>query len=174
MSGPGALTRYLHPVARRVLAIEIDFSFMPRLEDRFGESTTCAVPGDVESRVDKLVASFCRTANASICSNLPYYITTPVIFHFLESPPPMRQMVVMVQEVWWLTVTVDTHDYGVLAAARYFGDVDRCRVPRTCFRPIPKVDSCVSACVHAKRPVSDGPLLPHGPCPPSDSAEDVA
>lgn len=149
-AGLGALTRYLHPVARRVLAIEIDFSFMPCLEDRFGGVDNVVLfRGDVLNHgVDKLAAEFLPDGERfHMLSNLPYYITTPVLFHFWESPLPMRQMVVMVQEevALRLTAAVDTHDYGMLAmAARYFGDVDLIRrVPRTCFRPIPKVDSCV-------------------------------
>jgi 16S rRNA (adenine1518-N6/adenine1519-N6)-dimethyltransferase len=80
-------------------------------------------------------------------SNLPYYITTPILFHFWESPLLLRQMVIMVQEevALRLTAPVDTPDYGMLAlAGRYYGEVDIVRrVPRTCFRPQPKVDSCV-------------------------------
>jgi 16S rRNA (adenine1518-N6/adenine1519-N6)-dimethyltransferase len=149
-AGLGALTTYLHPVAKRVLAIEIDFSFMPCLEDRFGDVDNVVLfRGDVLNHgVDKLAAEFLPGGQRyHMLSNLPYYITTPILFHFWESPLPLQQMVVMVQEevAMRLTAPVDTRDYGMLAmAARYYGDVDIVRrVSRTCFRPQPKVDSCI-------------------------------
>ncbi|MGI6459656.1 MAG: 16S rRNA (adenine(1518)-N(6)/adenine(1519)-N(6))-dimethyltransferase RsmA [Candidatus Hydrogenedentales bacterium] len=149
-AGLGALTQHLHPLARRVLAIEIDFSFMPCLQDRFGEIDNVVLfRGDVLNHgVDKLAGEFLPGGERyHLLSNLPYYITTPVLFHFWESPLPMNQIVVMVQEevALRLTARVDTPDYGMLAmAARYYGAVDLVRrVPRACFRPIPKVDSCV-------------------------------
>ena len=69
-AGLGALTRYLHPVARRVLAIEIDFSFMPCLEDRFGGVDNVVLfRGDVLNHgVDKLAAEFLPDGERFICS----------------------------------------------------------------------------------------------------------
>ena len=99
-AGLGALTQYLHPVAKRVLAIEIDFSFMPCLHDRFGNVENVVLfRGDVLNHgVDKLAGEFLPGGTRyHMLSNLPYYITTPVLFHFWESPLPMQQMVVMVQ-----------------------------------------------------------------------------
>ena len=149
-AGLGALTQYLHPAAKRVLAIEIDFSFMPCLEDRFGHMDNVVLfRGDIlNHRVDKLAAEFLPGGTRyHMLSNLPYYITTPILFHFWESPLRLRQMVVMVQEevAQRLTAAVNTADYGMLAmAARYYGEADVVRrVPRTCFRPQPRVDSCV-------------------------------
>ncbi len=149
-AGLGALTQYLHPAAKRVLAIEIDFAFMPCLEDRFGDVDNVVLfRGDILNHgVDKLAAEFLPGGTRyHMLSNLPYYITTPILFHFWESPLAIRQMVVMVQEevAQRLTAAVNTPDYGMLAmAARYYGDVDIVRrVPRTCFRPQPRVDSCV-------------------------------
>lgn len=149
-AGLGALTRYLHPAANRVLAIEIDFSFMPCIEDRFRDvNNVILFRGDVLNHgVDKLAGEFLPGGHRyHLLSNLPYYITTPILFHFWESPLPMEQMVIMVQEevALRLTAPVNTRDYGMLAmAAHYYGEVDMVRrVPRTCFRPQPRVDSCV-------------------------------
>jgi 16S rRNA (adenine1518-N6/adenine1519-N6)-dimethyltransferase len=80
-------------------------------------------------------------------SNLPYYITTPILFHFLEAPLFFSRIVVMVQEEVALRMAagVNTRDYGVLTLAlRLHADVDVVhRVPSTCFAPRPKVDSCI-------------------------------
>ncbi|HOD50819.1 MAG TPA: 16S rRNA (adenine(1518)-N(6)/adenine(1519)-N(6))-dimethyltransferase RsmA [Candidatus Hydrogenedentes bacterium] len=161
-AGLGALTQYLHPVAKRVLAIEIDFSFMPCLHDRFGNVENVVLfRGDVLNHgVDKLAGEFLPGGTRyHMLSNLPYYITTPVLFHFWESPLPMQQMVVMVQEevALRLTAAVNTSDYGMLAmAARYYGEIDIVRrVSHTCFRPMPKVDSCI---VRLRR--HESPLYP--------------
>jgi 16S rRNA (adenine1518-N6/adenine1519-N6)-dimethyltransferase len=149
-AGLGALTKYLHPVAKRVLAIEIDFSFMPCLEDRFGDVDNVVLfRGDIlNHQVEKLAAEFLPGGKRyHMLSNLPYYITTPILFHFWESLLPLQQMVVMVQEevAMRLTAPVNTAEYGMLAmAARYYGEVDIVRrVSRTCFRPRPNVDSCI-------------------------------
>jgi 16S rRNA (adenine1518-N6/adenine1519-N6)-dimethyltransferase len=80
-------------------------------------------------------------------SNLPYYITTPVLFHFLESPLRFKRLVVMVQEEVGLRMTAkaDTPEYGVLAiVSSYYADVDIVhRVSRRCFVPRPNVDSAI-------------------------------
>lgn len=80
-------------------------------------------------------------------SNLPYYITTPILFHFLESPIHFKRIVVMVQEEVGLRMVapVGAADYGVLSlAATLHAQVDMVhKVPRTCFSPRPEVDSCI-------------------------------
>jgi len=135
---------------RRVLAVEIDRTFMPCLEDRFGEDEHVRLfRGDIlNHRLDKLLEEFIPGGTSyKMVSNLPYYITTPVLFHFWESTVHFPIMVVMVQEevAMRLVAEVDTSDYGVLTvAAQIRGDVDIVHpVPRTCFRPQPKVDSSI-------------------------------
>ncbi|MCC6487182.1 MAG: ribosomal RNA small subunit methyltransferase A [Candidatus Hydrogenedentes bacterium] len=149
-AGLGALTGRLAERARRVLAIEIDRSFMPCLEDQFGGNERVRLfRGDVLNHdVEKLVEEFLPGAQTlKMVSNLPYYITTPVLFHFWESTLPFERMVVMMQEEVALRMVdpVNGPDYGVLAlAASLFSEVDIVhKVPRTCFRPQPRVDSCI-------------------------------
>lgn len=149
-AGLGALTDHLHPLAGRVLAIEIDRTFMPCLEDRFGRIENVKLfRGDVlNHRLDKLLDEFMPGGTSyKLVSNLPYYITTPILFHFWESPVFFPTMVVMVQEevALRLVSAVDTPDYGVLSvSAQVRSEVDIVHhVPRTCFRPIPKVDSSI-------------------------------
>lgn len=149
-AGLGALTARLHPQARRVLAVEIDRSFMPCLEERFGGVATVRLfRGDILNHdVAKLVAEY--LPGATLCkmvSNLPYYITTPVLFHFWESRAPFERLVVMVQEevAHRMDAGTDDDEYGVLAvAAHLYSEVEVVhRVPRTCFRPMPRVDSAI-------------------------------
>jgi len=149
-AGLGALTWHLCRKAGRVLAVEIDRTFMPCLEDQFREAPNVRLfRGDILNHsLPKLLNEFLPGARSlKMASNLPYYITTPVLFHFLESPVRFSRMVVMVQEEVGLRLAAapDTRTYGVLTlAARLFAEVDIVhRVPRTCFTPQPRVDSCV-------------------------------
>jgi 16S rRNA (adenine1518-N6/adenine1519-N6)-dimethyltransferase len=149
-AGLGALTWRLCRKAGRVLAVEIDRTFMPCLEDQFRDTPNVRLfRGDILNHsLPKLLNEFLPDARSlKMASNLPYYITTPVLFHFLESPVHFSRMVVMVQEEVGLRLAAapDTRNYGVLTlAARLFAEVDIVhRVPRTCFTPQPGVDSCV-------------------------------
>jgi 16S rRNA (adenine1518-N6/adenine1519-N6)-dimethyltransferase len=149
-AGLGALTGHLCRQAGRVLAVEIDRAFMPCLEDRFGAVVNVRLfRGDILNHsLPKLVAEHLPGGTVfKMVSNLPYYITTPILFHFLESPVRFRCMVVMVQEEVGqrLVAPVGAPDYGVLTlAAQYYADVDLVHhVSRMCFVPRPNVDSCV-------------------------------
>lgn len=149
-AGLGALTAELSKRARRVLAVEIDRSFLPCLDERFSETQNVILfRGDILNHdLGKLVAEHLPGAESlNMASNLPYYITTPILFHFWESPVYFRCMVVMLQEevARRMTAPVGSSEYGALSlAARYFADADIMRrTPRTCFRPMPQVDSCI-------------------------------
>src|SRR5690606_9013262 len=128
----------------------IDRSFMPCLEDRFGADERVRLfRGDVlNHRLDKLIDEFLPGGTSyKTVSNLPYYITTPLLFHFWESPVSFSCMVVMVQEevALRMVASVDSKDYGVLTlAAQFQAEVDIVhKVSRTCFRPMPNVDSAI-------------------------------
>jgi 16S rRNA (adenine1518-N6/adenine1519-N6)-dimethyltransferase len=86
-------------------------------------------------------------ARYKVVANLPYYITTPILFHFWESTLPLERLVIMVQEevAHRFTAAVDDSDYSVISlAAQYHALVDIVHhVPRTCFVPRPKVESCI-------------------------------
>jgi 16S rRNA (adenine1518-N6/adenine1519-N6)-dimethyltransferase len=149
-AGLGALTRRIAPQAGRLLSVEIDPTFMPCLEDQFGAMENVRLfRGDVLNHsMAKLVQEFIPDGpRYKFLSNLPYYITTPILFHVLESPVFFERLVVMMQlEVGQrLIAPVGTADYGVLAlAAQCHASVDIVHtVPATCFVPRPKVDSCI-------------------------------
>lgn len=149
-AGLGALTSRLFGQAGKVLSIEIDRSFMPCLEDQFGNIPNVKLfRGDVlNHELKKLIDEFIPGGTRyKMISNLPYYITTPILFHFWESGVHFERMVVMVQEEVALRMTAlpGGSDYGVLSiATQLYADADIVhKVPRTCFRPAPKVDSCI-------------------------------
>ncbi len=149
-AGLGALTRRICRHAGKLLAVEIDPSFMPCLEDQFGDLPNVRLfRGDILNHdLPKLVEEHIPGGRRhKLVANLPYYITTPILFHFLESPLFFSRLVVMMQhEVGErLVAPVGAPDYGVLTlAGQCFGAVDVVhKVPASCFVPRPKVDSCI-------------------------------
>jgi 16S rRNA (adenine1518-N6/adenine1519-N6)-dimethyltransferase len=158
-AGLGALTKRLYPLARRVLAIEIDRTFMPVLEDFFTDVENVVLfRGDALNHTprDLVEEHLPGAARLSVVANLPYYITTPLLFHFWESDLFFERLVVMVQEEVGLRMVagVGDSDYSVLSiAAQLYGDVDIVhRVPASCFRPKPKVDSAIVRVRNRKEP----------------------
>lgn len=149
-AGLGALTRRIAARAGKLLSVEIDASFMPCLEEQFGHLPNVKLfRGDILNHsLPKLIDEFIPGGTShKLIANLPYYITTPVLFHFLESPIFFSHLIVMLQEEVGLRLAanVDTSDYGVLTiAGQIYADVDIVhRVPASCFVPRPKVDSCI-------------------------------
>ncbi len=149
-AGLGALTWHLVQYAGKVLAVEIDPSFIPCLQDRFGHLPHVKLfRGDIlNHELEDLIQEFIPNAkHYKMISNLPYYITTPVLFHFLESPINFELIVVMVQHEVGVRMSAGygTKDYGVLSlAVQSLYHVDLVHfVPRTCFVPRPEVDSCI-------------------------------
>jgi 16S rRNA (adenine1518-N6/adenine1519-N6)-dimethyltransferase len=158
-AGLGALTARMHHKAGRVLAVEIDRSFMPCLTDQFDtvENVTLFRGDILNHEVEKLVEDFLpEPKQLKLVSNLPYYITTPILFHFWESSLFFERFVVMVQEEVGhrMVAPVGDANYGKLAlACKLQGDVDIVhKVPASCFRPKPKVDSCIVRIRNYKEP----------------------
>jgi len=149
-AGLGALTDRIRQQARRVLAIEIDRAFMPCLEERFADAPNVILfRGDVlNHEIEDLVHEHLpEHGRLKLVSNLPYYITTPILFQFWESPLFFDRAVVMMQEEVGerMVAAIGTAEFSRLTlAAQLYSEVDIVhKVPRTCFTPRPKVDSCI-------------------------------
>ncbi len=149
-AGLGSLTKRIVHQAGNVLSVEIDGTFIPCLEEQFGEMQHVHLfRGDILNHsIEKLVDEFIPNGKSyKMLSNLPYYITTPILFEFLECPLFFERLVVMLQEEVGqrLVSPVNTADYGILTlAAQFYADVDIVHyVPASCFLPKPKVDSCI-------------------------------
>ncbi len=152
--GGGALTRLLCARARSVTAIEVDPRMVGFLE---AELSTCSNLTVVQH--DALRYPFQELpASTVVVANLPYNISTPLLFRLLDARSRVSRMVLMVQ---WevakrLAAKPDTKEYGVLSVmTQYLAEVQYgFPVSRNCFRPVPDVDSGV-VCLDMSRAVED-------------------
>ncbi len=149
-TGAGELTELLAGRAREVLTIEIDYSLEALLEERFGDNPKVHLfNGDILNHtVAELVERFLPDADSiKMVSNLPYYITSPILMRFLESEAPITSLTVMVQKevAERIVAEVGGKDYGILSIAcqLYAMPIIVHRVSPNCFKPRPKVDSAV-------------------------------
>lgn len=149
--GLGVLTRRLAQKAQRVIAVEIDRSVFPVLEETLaGFDNVALVENDaLKTNFDRLVSTHFEghTDKYKVVANLPYYITSPLIMHLLEERFSVSKIIIMVQDevACRLTASPGTKEYGALTiAANYYAEVQTAfKVPRTVFMPRPEVDSAV-------------------------------
>lgn len=144
--GIGALTQALGARGARVIAIEIDDDLIPVLTEVFHDVPNVKIVHADALKID-LAALVPEIGEIKVVANLPYYITSPLIMRFLESPLPLERMVVMVQAevAQRLAAEPGSKAYGSLSiAVQYRAEVTRItRAPRTVFLPQPNVDSAV-------------------------------
>lgn len=161
--GIGTLTYELAKRYKKVVAIEIDTTLLPALEYTLAEFDNVKI---VNADVMKLdIAELCKKEfideglRFSVCANLPYYITTPIIMHLLESRAGFEHITVMIQKevVARLCSSAGDTDYGAITAAvSYYGSPKKLfSVPAGCFMPAPKVDSAVMRLTLYEKPPVD-------------------
>ena len=147
--GIGTLTQYLAEAAREVVAVEIDSSLIPILEDTLSSYDNVSVINEDVLKVDlkKLAEERNGGKPIKVVANLPYYITTPIIMGLFESHVPLKSLTVMVQKEVALRMQAGpgTKDYGALSlAVQYYADPYlAANVPPNCFMPLPNVGSAV-------------------------------
>jgi len=154
--GRGGLTDLLAHRAARVVAIELDRDLTRLLRERYaGESSVEIVQQDVLT-VDLAALG---GPGYALVGNVPYYITTPIIFRALESPRPSRAVFLVQSEVAdRIGAAPASEAYGALSvnvqvrarSERLFG------VPAGAFQPAPTVDSAVIRL----EPLNEPPLPP--------------
>lgn len=143
--GPGSLTRELLDAGAHVVAVELDRGLVSRLRVMFAERENFTLhEGDfMKFPLDNIAGDF------RVVANIPYHITTPVIFRVLQERHRLRSMTLTVQKelAERAAASPGGKDYGVLSVMlQYHGSVRYgFTIPRGAFRPSPKVDS---ACMH--------------------------
>ncbi len=144
--GLGALTDPLSRRLDRLHVVEIDRDIVARLRQRFSPQTLVIHEGDALNFDFGALADASRRA-LRIVGNLPYNISTPLLFHLAGYADIVADMHFMLQKevVDRLAAAPRTADYGrlsVMLQYRFF--IDRLlAVPPECFDPAPKVDSAV-------------------------------
>ena len=155
--GIGGLTERLAAEANHLIAIEIDKSLIPILEESFCEYPNVEILNQDILKTDIEGIITARGAkSAKIVANLPYYITTPIIMSILESSAPVESMTIMIQkEVGQrIKASAGTKDYGALTlGVTYRAKAEIiANVPRNSFVPRPNVDSVVLRLDRLKTP----------------------
>ena len=139
-AGAGALTEVLSSNADRVVAFEIDSELKETLIALNLKNVTFRFEDFMKVNLEEFEEPF------KVVANLPYYITTPIIFKLLEESDKMLSLTVMVQkEVAERMVADPSGDYGVLSVMlAFYGEAKITRiVKRNMFYPEPNVDSAV-------------------------------
>lgn len=144
--GHGELSQYLVGRCRRLVLIEKDRDLARGLRDRWGDRADVRV---VEGDALRLgLSEFVRDATAvRVVSNVPYNITSPLVFALLELEPAAIRLVLMVQKevAERIVASPGSKAYGALSVGvRAMADASLAfRVGRQAFRPVPAVDSAV-------------------------------
>lgn len=147
--GIGTLTQYLCEAAREVIAVEIDNSLIPILNETLAEySNICVMNEDIlKVDINQIVNESNNGKPIKVVANLPYYITTPIIMGLFESKVPLESITIMVQKevADRMKAIPGTKDYGALSlAVQYYSKPEIVAiVPPNCFMPRPNVSSAV-------------------------------
>jgi 16S rRNA (adenine1518-N6/adenine1519-N6)-dimethyltransferase len=139
--GRGSLTELLLPAARRLVLIEYDRALAAKLRERYATASSVTV---IEADVLTVNLSDAAGGPFRLVGNVPYYITTPILFHALERPRPDRAVYLVQREVAERIVAAPaSDDYGALSAnVQAVANAKLLfRVAPGSFLPPPKVES---------------------------------
>lgn len=149
--GPGRLTRMLAETVHRLVAIELDPELYERLKGDFiAYDNVEIIHGDA------LRFSFETLGEFKVVANIPYYITTPIIFRLLDAKEHLKSMTLTIQKEVAERIVAQPGGkaYGVLTImVQYFAETElKFIIPKESFRPMPKVDSAVVHMTILERP----------------------
>ncbi|BAK28866.1 16S rRNA (adenine(1518)-N(6)/adenine(1519)-N(6))-dimethyltransferase [Streptococcus gallolyticus subsp. gallolyticus] len=158
--GIGALTEFLAENAAEVMAFEIDDRLIPILADTLHDFDNVKVinedilKSDLQSRIKEFANP---DLPIKVVANLPYYITTPILMHLIESKIPFAEFVVMMQKevADRISAEPNTKAYGSLSIAVQYYMTAKVAfvVPRTVFVPAPNVDSAILKMTRREQPL---------------------
>ncbi|WP_416738385.1 16S rRNA (adenine(1518)-N(6)/adenine(1519)-N(6))-dimethyltransferase RsmA [Mycoplasma sp. 005V] len=143
--GRGALTKALLPSAKSVISYEIDQDMVDVLKSEINDPKFHLIHQDfLQSDLTNIQESY-------LIANIPYYITTDILFKVFEHKEKFKGVLLMVQKevAQRICAKINTSDYSKLSvSAQYLAD---CKiefiVPRGCFIPAPKIDSAIISLV---------------------------
>ena len=147
--GMGTLTEELALRAKKVIAVELDRSLLPILDETLGKYDNVEIIyGDIlDIDIEKLIEEKCQGQSIKVVANLPYYVTTPIIGKLIEDDLNLESITVMVQKevADRMASGPGSKVYGSLSVfVNFYCDPEiLVRVPKTVFMPQPKIDSSV-------------------------------
>ncbi len=153
--GLGSLTRHLANAAQHVIAVEIDETFFPVLEQVLAPwENVQLIRGDI---LRLSPANLIPVENYLVVANIPYFITSALIRHLLEASRKPRRMVLTVQKEVAERICAQPGTMNLLAlSVQVYGQPSMVlRIPAGAFYPPPKVDSAV-----VRIDLYEKPLLP--------------
>lgn len=144
--GAGSLTKPLGEVSKNVIAYEIDETVKPILSKNIYPNTK-VIYGDFLKRDVKQDIKYYQRKKTYVVSNLPYYITTPIVFKLIEENLDIDKIVIMVQKEVGdrFNAKPNTKEYNALSVIlNYYFTIEKLLdVSKNVFIPKPKVDSIV-------------------------------
>lgn len=141
--GLGSLTRYLAVSAKEVIAVELDDKLIPPLKDVLASyQNVQIVHGDI---LKLLLKDLIAEDDYLVVANIPYYITSAVIRHLLESDSKPRRLVLTIQKEVAQRICAKPGDMSLLALSVQVYGAPRiaAHIPAEAFFPAPQVDSAV-------------------------------
>lgn len=163
--GVGTLTAQLLNVAKKVVAIELDDTLIPILDQELGSHPNFMLIHNDALKVDfnEIIG---EEKSVKLVANLPYYVTTPIIIKLLKDNYKFKSLTIMIQKevAERMDAEPNCKDYGALSLlVQYYCTTGIVRsVPPSCFMPRPKVDSIVIKLDRLEKPrveVKDEKLL---------------
>jgi len=142
--GLGVLTRELASQAGRVIAVELDNNLAAILQQTLASLENVSIVNQDILQVEPS-ALLPEKAGYKVVANLPYYITAPVLRHFLESSLKPQTMIIMVQKEVAENITAEPGKRSLLSiSVQLYGKPSIVSpVPAISFYPPPKVDSAI-------------------------------
>lgn len=151
--GRGVLTDLLTRFPNELVAIEIDHLLSDQLRERYVANDRVRI---VEQDVLKVDLGALAAGDFVVVGNVPYYITTPILFHVLRPRLPRHAVFLVQREVAERVIaSPGTSEYGALSVnvqAIATASIIR-HVPPRAFKPPPKVDSAVLKVVPREAPL---------------------
>ena len=156
-AGAGTLTEMLAERADKVISFEIDKELIPRLTELQNKQKNIEfhfqdfMLADVENLIEE---------KARVVANIPYYITTPIIFKLMDSLNKFSSILVLIQKevAERFAANFGNKNYGITSVIlQSIFDVSIPRiVKKECFTPMPKIDSALCLLIpHLKYDISD-------------------
>ena len=146
-AGAGALTTHIKDSCKKVVSFEIDKDLEALLKDKFESCTNVHLRFEDVMKVSTQNIDALFDKEYRVIANLPYYITTPILFKFLEESKKLISMTIMVQKEVAEKIIAEpkNSNYGILSVmVQHYTNAKITRiVKKQMFTPQPKVDSAI-------------------------------